>query len=1081
MRDDSSAYPSQRNPASDDFFTDSLLDTSKILTPSPSKKHLKNGVGSKPRRAIGNTRTLRAAWDATASSGRPSSSGSDMHSLQGSFKRAPLQARGRSPADPARPHSTPTLTRGRQTSLPLASPYSSDASSPPGGLNDVYQRIADEERLAAQEGDIEEDEFTDSTMPHDDYVDEDRARLDRIRTSQSPLKFRSHSRNTPQPQAADANKENLRDDADQTEASGMSFLENMTDQVLAAKLTPHTQDRARDRARLEKAVQKTTPLAFTKAQVGSKNALTSDNLQRSGKREKPESVHSSSDGSLRNEDTAPPPNVPRTWGTKGRVDKDWLRKIHKRNGSPASGTSNGDKHEPSPVDWTAAAAEVPLPSVEDSLTPRPEHSRNATPTSLSKQTSLDRIRQWELNDFTGNNLHVSESPPVKVRTNVPDHFKDREIATLEKRAVTTNRLGEIRKKNSRELLVGKARSSSVEPQKGVEDRGHAAAEEAITQAEEKGEPIPDTPIVVYKAFMNGTKKDENGKSRPLHDRKDSRDSLQRLARAISESPRPSSTPEDWSFIKEEEVESARRETTKPGKMQNQSRQSSKEVANANPTPLVKRSKSADAARTPIVTGAWTDTILPDTIKTVKQRHAPTKYAQTPHVTGGWIDTPLAVGKRQSSALAPIPMEQLSEEPTTTDPIKDKTAKPSSTGKNIDTKNLASKRAAPTLPRSALTSLLTKAKRKLAATSDRQPNSIPEEEQEEEQELDHSNDTLNLGDATIESLEDLLTLDPADMTTLLRMGAEYEVGEHTTPNDPSGRRNAKNPNANGSGGGGGTETELLARLGTKLERLRTNIHDARKGISKLEFQVSHPESQQSTSASKATALVKPANGHIGKSVAPCQACGCPRSPTITTTTNTNNVLFSSFPLPFLSYSTSDPNARLYLTLPIPRLWHPPQPPQSKSSLHQLSRYIPRPTPLGYLVLILWLWYLMETLLCARYCVPEYAEAWTWPDPFDGRGRGRGFEGMKWGSIGWRLVGRWAGDGWMGMGWSVLTVVVRLVGGVMGWGLGFLRELIGGGVGAGDGERRLPMGFGVSQNHAGIGYEAAVLGMGEDEFL
>ena len=933
-RDDNPAGPLRKPRASDDFFTDSLLDSSKIPTPSPTKRDAKSASASKPRRAIGNTRTLRAAWDATATPGHPSSMASDLPSRQGNFNSAPVQARRQSPVKS--PPTTSSPPRGRQNSLPVTSP-SSNASSPPRGLYDVYQRIAEEERLAAQEGEIEEPEdFTNSTMSQDDYIDEDRARLDRIRSSQSPLTFRGISRNTPQPQTNDANKENHGDDIGLTDASGMSFLENMTDQVLAAKLTPHTQDRARDRARLDKAIQKTTPLAFSKAQVGSRHALTSEKFQGSGKGNHPGSVQGSSSGSLRNEDANPPPNVPRTWGSKARVDKDWLRKIYERNGSPANGTPNGDKQQLSRIDWAAEAADVPLPSVEDSLTPRPDQSRDSTPSSLSKQTSLDRIRQWELNDFTGNNLQVSDSPPVKVRTNVPrDSPRDREIETLEKRAVTTNRLGEIRKRSSRELLDGKSRSLSLEAQKGVEE-APPGRREAITETEEEGEPIPDTPIVVYKASGYGIDKGGSTKSRPLHDRKDSRDSLQRLARAISESPRPSATPEDWSLIKEEEAEAAKSEMHMREKIQVERRRSSKEVADANHSSAVKRSKSADATRTPIVAGAWTDTILPDTIKTVKQRDAPFKYAQTPHVTGGWIDTPVATGRRQSSVLAPILFEELAEKPAAN--LTEQESKESKAfGKgNAETKPVANR--ASTLPRSALTSLLTKAKRKLATTN-QQYSPITEEEREA-----NNNDTLNLGDATIESLEDLLTLDNADMTTLLQMGAEIEARD-LNPSQPNDKEASPKT---------GTETELLERLGTKLERLRTNIHDARKGISKLEHQVSQPS--QDTKAENS--LFKASGDGPQPGSIPCQSCGCPRgtsssaSPSIIPT----NLLTSP--------------SRLYLAIPIPRLWHPLRKHQQQQQQPWPWRSpLPRPTWLGYLILTLWLWYLSESVLCRRYCLPR----------------------------------------------------------------------------------------------------------------
>lgn len=1028
-RNDNPARPLRKPPASDDFFTDSLLESSRIPTPSPQKKQAKSAFASKPRRAIGNTRTLKAAWDATAHNGRPSSSGSEGHALGGKFKPAPYQARRRSPAGPAESRSTPSPSRGRQASISLASP-TSDASSPPRGLNDVYQRIADEERLAAQEGEIEEEEedLTGSTMSHDSLPD-DRARLNRIRSSQSPLNFRSSSRNTPQPQAEDANKENQGDDTGLSHASGMSFLEDITDRDLAAKLTPHTQDRARDRARLDKAIQKTTPLAFSKAQVGSRHALTSENLQRSGRRDSSRSMHSSSNGSLRNEDTAPPPNVPRSWGSKGRVDRDWMRKIRERNESQTNGTPKDRNQESSQIDWTATAAEVPLPSIEDSFTPKPDNSQNSAPPSLSKQTSLDRIRQWELNDFTTHNLQVSESPPVRVRTNMPDYFKDREIETLEKRAVTTNRLGEIRKKGSCEILTSKSRSASGGARKEVENHALSEKNEENLKIEEKGEPIPDTPIVVYKASANGIRKEEVTEARPMHDRRDSRDDLQRLAKAVSERPRASATPEDWSLVNEEEAELAKSEDGRPARMARRSQTSSKEVAS-------KRSQSADAARTPRVTGAWTDTILPDTIKTVKQQYSPAKYIQTPHVIGGWIDTPLPSGKRQSSAPASIQKEELPKK-TPTDLTKGDskdTAKD-----NIDTKAVTKPKS--NLPPSALTGLITQAKRK-RATANKQHSPITEEDEP----TTPNNDTLNLGDATIESLEDLLTLDTADMTTLIRMGAEIEVRDKFKSKSLDGDGD-KDTNPDLS-----ADTEFFQRIGTKLERLSTNIHEVKKGISKLENQVSHPNTTGTTT------VVKSSTG----TTTICEACG---HHSHGDSTNINSDLFLTLPLP--------------TQIPIPRLWHPPRKSQ--------GQWLPRPTLLGWIILIIWLWYLVETVMWTWYAPPRYAEYYTWPQKdWEARGRfGERYWEPRWGTVGLNvLVRRWIfGSGIGRMVWNLLATLLRWIGMLVGWTDGFVDEAVNRGFNRTAGAGRpssMGMGAGHGLGNEGLGRDT-VVGLGEDEYL
>src|SRR4051794_12716441 len=64
-RGDNPIHSLGRIPPSDDFFTDSLLDTSKIPTPSPTKPVDGKEPASKPRRAIGNTKSLKTTWNAS--------------------------------------------------------------------------------------------------------------------------------------------------------------------------------------------------------------------------------------------------------------------------------------------------------------------------------------------------------------------------------------------------------------------------------------------------------------------------------------------------------------------------------------------------------------------------------------------------------------------------------------------------------------------------------------------------------------------------------------------------------------------------------------------------------------------------------------------------------------------------------------------------------------------------------------------------------------------------------------------------------------------------------------------------------
>jgi hypothetical protein len=982
-----------RTPPSDDFFTDSLLDTSKIPTPSPTRPIIGQEPVYKSRRAIGNTKALKAAWNGSAKPIQTSSSASDRARprLQ-QLKPAPIQRTQRSPTPTRREDPTSTPSPPRRSVTDLQSPTSE--SSPPKGLTDVYQRIADEEDLAAQEGEIgDEDDYTEDSMAIGGvHLNGDRALLNRIRQSRSPSSLPGSRRHSPEESAGEANKENRHHDGGSvlSDPTGMSFLRDLTDQVLATKLTPHTIDRAKDRARLDRALQKDSPIAFSRAysrQNGSataqlpkkdspvafsraytnpKASLTSGDVQNLyGKADEEDRTGRSSTGSAITERSEPPPNVPRTWGSRGKIGKEWLHKLHDHNGSPSSNAQKPQVPELSQIDWTAAAAEVPLPSVESSSTPKGIRTDPPRQATLHKQPSFDKTKEWDFNDFTGQSLQVSNTPPVRVRTNALDQLRDKEIESLEKRAVTTNRLGEIRKKDSCELLQKVSRSPSF----GTVKRDLSGADLSRPKSrevkfEDAGEPIPDTPIVIYKGNASDNKDEEEretGVRQPAPNREDSLNKLQRLARAMSDSPRPSSSPEDWSLIREGEESGeipavSNGEAPKPTLHIDLSRKSSKQVADVGTTP--QGAKAGDYAKTPVVSGAWTDTILPDTVKTANRQNDSSKYTQTPHVNaGGWIDTPMPHGKRQVSSLAPIPVEEIPD--GLTDGLDGKSSRPPSAG--ADDSNGATQKNAD-IPRSALTGLLDKARRKLTT--------------QDGVTFRESNDTLNLGDATIESLEDLLTLENADMTTLIRMGAEFEAREQIL-------RGASRDDAS-------TEAALLDRLGSKLDRLRTNIHDARKGISKLEHQVSHADRPEDQQAMEMTSS--------------CKSCGSPRAG------------LESAPI-------STPT-RVYLAVPLPRFFH------DKRKGH----WLPRPTLLGWATLAFSIWYLSESAMCDRYCHPLYAEYYEWPEEAEPR-FGYALPTMLW---------RWSrarefGPLLLGPLWTLLVAFVRIIGQVFGLMDGFVDDL------------------------------------------
>lgn len=944
---------------SEDFFTDSLIDASKIPTPSPKKQPFHKAY--KERRAIGNSRALKSAWQSNA---RGSFSDNDGSTRSAHLLRpTKLPSPGRSPSPLRQPNRT-------STPPPDISPTSpSILSSPAHGLDETYKRIAEEEDIAAQEGQLEdEEEYTDNMYQNDGY-----GYGQNIQPDDDSMTSGDHNEHK-DVHDVDRNKENVSLDGGTgaTHVSDMSFLEGLTDQGLAAKLTPHALQAANDRALLAKASQRQTPINFN----GVKNGPTL--LERLQRKNSPD-VESPQQEEQQSHNDAddfrePPPNVPKSWA-RARPEKSWMSRSRQRREQGRSGAVNSPGPDSSQVDWAEAAADIALPSVEDSFAPEPINSKNSSPAILHSQRSMDRVRQWELNDFTGQSLQVSDSPPVRPRVVVADQIQQREIERVEKQAVTTSRLGQYRKREDPNILIRKlTRGQSADTYPTPEPSAtpppcgfHPSLIKAVTPVSSQtskaikftdgSEPRPESPVVIYRSSSissNGLSKQD---TRSSGERKASEDQLARLARAMSNSPKPSSTPEDRSLLEPEQKSTEEtpaaggkelvahdtligkvvKENQEAAQRAESSRQSSKEFAEEEITP--KANRIAETAKTPKVTGAWTDTILPDTILRSLRKQENTLLAQTPHVNaGGWIETPAPGGKRQSPALAAIPIEE-----------EENLAVPEGLTNGI------SKPLPSSVPKTALTSILARAKSRLTA---------------EGQVPDASNDTLHLNDSTINSLEDLLTLDNAELTTLIRMGAESEAREQLIRDHLGAEPVA--------------EAQLLERLSGKLQALRSNIHDARKGISKLEHQVAtSPET-----GSSSTALTHPLSpGNV------CRTCGA---------VGRDGYLIS-ITLPFT----------------VPHLLH----------ARKQGQYLPRPTWLGWMTLLAWVWYIAESAAGNVYGHPFYKEgAYIWP-----REPEPGFPFvlpvMLW---------RWGGRGLLGPVWWIVVAMWRVVGQAFGWVDGFVDD-------------------------------------------
>ncbi|EXJ82972.1 hypothetical protein A1O3_06789 [Capronia epimyces CBS 606.96] len=1040
--------------SSEDFFTDSILEDSRIPSPSPQKPS-----PARARRAIGSGRVLQSTRDLGNKSKRSSLAEYTASRSTRRLQPVPALTRKKSPS-PRRTNdpSTPPQSRDGPS---LTSP-TSEFSSPPGGMTDVYRRIADEEDLAATEREVDTDEDQledngDDTLELD--VDASAHATNEAAERETPSHKRTSRESTPvqSPTTDAAGKEAMVDDRVEvySEPATLDFVQNeMTDRVLAAKLTPHVVDRAKDRARLERLRQNRIPIDFKHspkpggntpnghgrhddiASVANRGPIIFNNTiavpkaysdtsaestphkrikafsraTRAGAHKKAPSHDDGSDTppELRQRervvafskatrrknkpDTEPEPESPevapaprlvafsrangrsRPYGAPYETNGNELGTTDQSTGSVTSALSEPlpehkassepnlqaarsylakwrqdtaekravKKHEPvddndSHIDWAAAAADVPLPSVEESSTPRETHRetppRDEWLSSIQKQSPADRMRRWE-NDFTGLSFQISESPPVRSRLNPIDSPRGKEIEDLEKQAVTTNRLDEIRVKDPSVRVRKSSSSLSLQDRRQANPEALDApgVDRATNSQEERvGDRIPDTPVVVYRQSSSSTEKSKSSQ-RSAAGSHSSLEHLQRLARAASTTPK--SSPPARGPVSETQLDSE----TGPVVSLSGSQAGPREQSPPAEKVGIKPSTVSKVAATPKIVGGWTDTILPDTIKTGKQTHKASRYMETPHVNAGaWIDTPLANGNGLYSAPFPNTIEEVTEELTNDIAAAvdsaDEDSLPGEETKEVQQKELDAQPAANgamVIPPSALTNVLNEAKQKRLVSRDI---------------TDVRDDTLNLGDATIQSFEDLLSDAAditADLTNLIKTGAEEEFMkqrelEHEALGDSTT-----------------AEVAFIGHLTSRMERLMSNLHEARKGISRLEQRVSHSPSP-------------PSNPQVGQLEAliasqdpdqPCAVCGCNQGVELHKHTIEYDYSKSLFPM---SYST--------FTVPIPLLFYPRR--------KDRGQLLPRPTWLGWLTIAIWTWYISECTLCEIYCHPQYAERYIWP--------------------------------------------------------------------------------------------------------
>ena len=981
--------PSQQPP---DFFTESL-NSSYIPSPSPVKSPPKRpNARAKPRPPFGGGpgRSLAAAFQATATPSdenqRPtSSSSSDLRHSRHSLKPRPSQsdARPRSGAPTANRAEAQTPSPARGRSISIASPVSSQhsQSSPPRGLAEAYQRIVDEESLADQESAADMDAYgnTDTDLS----LQFESPRSQQVLDDQSPTSLKASRKASREPTPVRDYSENKENTLHGSEGESAISSLDVTDQSLDSQYN-------KDARRINKAITSEVGI-FSKARVGPRVGLTVENLRRNNS-------SAESLGSPHSRGSEPSLNYPKAWGRKSKPEKGWLSRINNKSGKLTGDVPKKQKADSpiiaesekrewdEPIDeWIQAAAEGPIPSRENGSTLPSEES---TPT-MTRKTSNDQLSGWDADaDFTARSLQVSDSPPIRI-----GKARDPEIDSVEKRAVTTSRLGALREKSSQDSLGGKS------PEKLVRHRSSSTSrtqpgEKKARFFEEGGDPIPDTPVVVYKNRTDRdtglpTERRPSFSQRPSHDRQDSRDILQRLARATSASPAPAEPQQSEaagaskSTEQENDVERSVSRRRDPSRSQSRRRDPSRSQepeVETEPDEIPVSSKSSARLKTPQVTGAWVDnTILEET----PRNSMPNVNLKTPFVTGAWIETPLPAGGRGP----PMPTPNFEDDKdfilegnekrklATSDLIKKLSPK---------SEKEPLRNSSRPLPRSALESVLKAAKASL------EPNSQGKRTYTITNSEDEDDPTLHLGESTIQSLEDIMANDT----------------EMSSPPSPptSEKEDAQSPQA--------AEIKPYTRQLSRLSSLLPSIREARRTVAQLERAVA---SKQTSTVSKQPEGECTEAGEFHDFIWPCERCGC----------SARSLSSPSSPKGLITFNFKDDMTTL--EIPFPRLWR----------WRQGDRR-PRFTWLGLVLLVGSSWWLAEGWMCDIYCHPRYAYSYS--------GYGVDINSPEPPFVLEKMLWRWLSVGTIARPlYIIVRAIVRLAAEMVGWMVGFVS---GGGSSAGE---------------------------------
>ncbi|MCJ1312347.1 hypothetical protein MMC25_006021 [Agyrium rufum] len=1012
--------PSDQQP---DFWTASV-NNSYIPSPSPTKSARKPTFAPKPRQALGGGKSLSSGFRTTGESRPrrdPTSPTAASLRRQTATKAQSTPAKSTASATPATSRAAPKSAPAKESPpterprTPSPSPKrqetlispSSSTSSPPWALADTYKRIEDEEDLAEQEGISDEDMSGPVGSVMEDIPEDGPYEPQSVRSG-SPVSHKPPERiGTLDLTNSDNELQDPNHDRDTQHSDSVSIESSYAapeDDTFDQRRSQYERDERRMRDVLRSDSQ-----PFSKARLRERPGLTLENLQR----KEPSSQSSSSprgslgSPSISSHGSEPSLNIPKEWGTKGRGENRWLRRLDRGSGKftgdlpiartlPDLKTPDEDQRRASEpiVDWISSTADMPRSSVEDQSQPDPTLSgprasgriHGLRPTT--SQLSLSRINELETA------ADEAESP-AKPRISTLKILREREIENLGRKTLTTNRLGELHKQKSLDYIRRRSPSVSSEPRNSrlsiheetepqdTRESQSPSKRSSIARLRDEArrqsvhseiaiDDLTEEPVLVSnpdiskpedEAAEDDTEAREDDArtteraQRPTHDRQDSMDLLRRLARVSSASPSPSLTPRHHSKGRDQSSHSSADTDTKQ---------------KSEPEPTVDREPEPELAagtqprRLASSNHRSLDHAQPESTPHQSRSHLNMK---TPKVTGAWVDTPLPPrsqpGARSSqSEDAPAQRNAISAE-------EDQNAYESTKAEQLpQAQDLPSLEAtAPKLPSSALASIIeeqrargTGGKNAQNWTSVKVPIS-PNKSDSDPEELGEI--TLQLGDSTLQSLEELVAQDTVNLDTrelpetkpeatkeILDGSAKstWKSPEISPTSKPSHQvEQATRPPTSVNKSLEPQDLQSYNTLTSRLSRLGLSLRDAKKGIANLENAVAQAPLLKGSNPRKEIVLADGEcieGGEFHDFIWPCERCGC----------RGGSMLYES--------PQSDAGGQLWtwqiVRLPVPTLYQ-----------WKKGDVIPRFTKLGLATIIIGGMILGEVVARRYYVPPFYA--------------------------------------------------------------------------------------------------------------